>query len=134
MLSNHFFLFRLDFENFVLNQPDTVDHVCLGDKFLVSGGPPIPAICGTNSGQHRKLIYFQWDQTTCWYSCCQIHRTKRYHNVHLQLNFTFHIILKAIVLFMIIFSSYFWHCHFYIEMNIIAYLGNAMPFCWECKM
>ena len=53
-----FFIFRLDFENFVLNQPDTVDHVCLGDKFLVSGGPPIPAICGTNSGQHRKLIYF----------------------------------------------------------------------------
>ena len=53
-----FFYFRLDFENFVLNQPDAVDHVCLGDKFLVSGGPPIPAICGTNTGQHRKLIYY----------------------------------------------------------------------------
>ena len=52
-LYNHT-IFRLDFENFVLGQPESVDHVCVDDKFIVSGGPPIPAICGTNTGQHCK--------------------------------------------------------------------------------
>ena len=47
-------IFRLDFENLVLGQPESVDHVCVDDKFIVSGGPPIPAICGTNTGQHCK--------------------------------------------------------------------------------
>ena len=47
-------IFRLDFENFVLGQPESVDHVCVDDKFIVSGGPPIPAICGTNTDQHCK--------------------------------------------------------------------------------
>ena len=53
LLCDHTF-FRLDFENFVLGQPESVDHVCVDDKFIVSGGPPIPAICGTNTGQHCK--------------------------------------------------------------------------------
>ena len=44
----------MDFDNFVLSQPDAVDHVCQSDKFIVSGGPPIPIICGTNTGQHCK--------------------------------------------------------------------------------
>ena len=48
------YISRLDFENFVLGQPESVDHVCVDDKFIVSGGPPIPAICGTNTGQHCK--------------------------------------------------------------------------------
>ena len=38
----------------MLGPPDSSDHVCQSDQFVVSGGPPIPAICGTNTGQHRK--------------------------------------------------------------------------------
>ena len=47
-------LIRLDFDNFVLAQPETTDHQCQDDQFIVSGGSPIPAICGTNSGAHSK--------------------------------------------------------------------------------
>ncbi|XP_040576960.1 uncharacterized protein [Lepeophtheirus salmonis] len=46
---------RLDFENFVLAQPEPIDHQCQDDQFIVSGGPPIPAICGTNSGAHMYV-------------------------------------------------------------------------------
>ena len=46
--------FRLDFDNFIVSQPESTDHICQSDQFVVSGGPPIPAICGTNTGQHCK--------------------------------------------------------------------------------
>jgi len=46
---------RLDFDNFVLAQPETTDHQCQDDQFIVSGGSPIPAICGTNSGAHMYV-------------------------------------------------------------------------------
>ena len=39
----------------VLDQPDSVYRVYQNDQFIVSGGPPIPAMAGTNTGQHRKL-------------------------------------------------------------------------------
>ena len=47
---------RLDFDNFVMAQPEATDHVCQSDQFVVSGGPPIPAICGVNTGLHSKLF------------------------------------------------------------------------------
>jgi len=45
---------RLDVENMVLAQPEATDHKCDFDQFIVTGGSPIPAICGTNSGLHSK--------------------------------------------------------------------------------
>lgn len=51
---------RLDVENMVLAQPEPTDHKCDFDQFIVTGGSPIPAICGTNNGLHskyRKLIF-----------------------------------------------------------------------------
>ena len=38
---------RLDFYDFVLSQPESTDHQCQDDQFIVSGGSQIPAICGT---------------------------------------------------------------------------------------
>ena len=57
--------FRLDFDNFVLSQPESTDHVCQNDQFVVSGGPPIPAICGVNTGLHSKCIRFSGKVKTC---------------------------------------------------------------------
>ena len=46
-------------DNFVLAQPEQTDHQCQSDQLIVSGGSPIPAICGVNSGSHSKHpIYF----------------------------------------------------------------------------
>ena len=47
-------------DNFVIAQPESTDHVCQNDQFLVSGGPPSPSICGVNTGQHSKY-YTAWD-------------------------------------------------------------------------
>ena len=66
---------RLDFQTFVINQPKTtatsvahVSHVaakllydklqCQTDIFSVTspGNPAPPVICGTNSGEHSKLL------------------------------------------------------------------------------
>ena len=41
-------------DNFVLAQPEQTDHQCQSDQLIVSGGSPIPAICGVNSGSHSK--------------------------------------------------------------------------------
>ncbi len=50
-----FSLSRLDFQNFQLSQPDSTDNQCRFDQFIVSGGSsPVPAICGSNSGQHSN--------------------------------------------------------------------------------
>ena len=40
----------------MLAGPEPSDHTCINDQFNVHGGAPIPAICGTNSGQHSKFI------------------------------------------------------------------------------
>ena len=54
--------FRLDFSNFILAQPEATDNKCKDDLFIVTGGSPVPSICGTNTGAHSKLwileIYF----------------------------------------------------------------------------
>ncbi len=56
---------RLDLNNFVLNQPVTTTGVCQVDTFKINSGsvsgnlvPAVPAaaLCGTNTGQHSKLI------------------------------------------------------------------------------
>ena len=60
---------RLDLDNMQLSQPEGTDNQCQvrlsfgvvllhcigqGDQFIVSGGSPVPAICGTNSGTHSE--------------------------------------------------------------------------------
>jgi hypothetical protein len=48
-------LYRLDFDQFMIGGPEIVNHVCNNDQFIVSGGSPVPAICGTNTGNHSKF-------------------------------------------------------------------------------
>ena len=49
---------RLNFHNFVLRQPESIDHQCQDDQFIVSGGSPIPGICGkTNLYLYFKKSY-----------------------------------------------------------------------------
>ena len=48
----------------MLAQPETTDHKCSDDQFIVSGGAPVPAICGTSTGAHSKSslnsgLYFE---------------------------------------------------------------------------
>ena len=40
--------------NMILAQPESVDNKCNSDQLIVTGGAPVPAICGTNTGQHSK--------------------------------------------------------------------------------
>ena len=48
---------RLDMENMILSQPTPTDQKCESDQFIVTGGAPIPAICGVNTGAHSKNIF-----------------------------------------------------------------------------
>ena len=54
---------RLNFHNFVLRQPESIDHQCQDDQFIVSGGSPIPGICGKlryiSSSLPVKIIYLE---------------------------------------------------------------------------
>lgn len=43
-------------ENTVLAQPETTDNQCQSDQFIVSGGTPVPALCGTLTGSHSKIL------------------------------------------------------------------------------
>lgn len=43
---------RLDFEQFAIMGPETDNHVCNNDQFMVSGGGAVPPICGLNTGHH----------------------------------------------------------------------------------
>ncbi|XP_054289374.1 uncharacterized protein LOC129004772 [Macrosteles quadrilineatus] len=47
--------YRLEFDNFVLSGPETLNHMCNNDQFLVSGGSPVPTICGMNAGNHMYI-------------------------------------------------------------------------------
>ena len=49
--------FRLDFANFVLAQPEVTDNKCKDDMFIVTGGPPVPSICGVNTGSHSQKYF-----------------------------------------------------------------------------
>lgn len=49
-----FYFNRLDFDQFMIGGPEIVNHVCNNDQFIVSGGSPVPAICGTNTGNHSE--------------------------------------------------------------------------------
>ncbi|XP_071534346.1 uncharacterized protein [Panulirus ornatus] len=46
---------RLDFDSFTISQPEATDHQCLNDRFTVSGGTPVPTICGTNTANHMYV-------------------------------------------------------------------------------
>lgn len=45
---------RLDFTQFNIRGPETVNNVCTYDQFIVSGGNPVPTICGNNNGNHSE--------------------------------------------------------------------------------
>ncbi|CAK9796678.1 hypothetical protein ANTPLA_LOCUS925 [Anthophora plagiata] len=47
--------FRLDFIQFNIRGPETTNHQCVYDQFIVSGGNPVPAICGSNTGNHMYI-------------------------------------------------------------------------------
>ena len=49
-------ILRLDLENMVLSQPETTDNQCQNDQFIVSGGTPVPATCGTLTGSHSEYL------------------------------------------------------------------------------
>ena len=44
-------------ENTILAQPETTDNQCQSDQFIVSGGTPVPALCGTLTGSHSKPLF-----------------------------------------------------------------------------
>lgn len=47
--------FRLDFDQFKILGPETLNNVCNNDQFIISGaGNPVPSICGMNMGNHSK--------------------------------------------------------------------------------
>jgi len=46
---------RLDFDVMDIQQPDLSTHQCTIDRFVVTGGSPVPIICGYNSGQHMYI-------------------------------------------------------------------------------
>ncbi|CAK9796676.1 hypothetical protein ANTPLA_LOCUS925 [Anthophora plagiata] len=59
--------FRLDFIQFNIRGPETTNHQCVYDQFIVSGGNPVPAICGSNTGNHRisgQIKSFNYDSIT----------------------------------------------------------------------
>lgn len=47
--------FRLDFVQFNIRGPETTHHLCTYDQFIVSGGNPVPTICGNNNGNHMYI-------------------------------------------------------------------------------
>ena len=40
----------------MLAQPEGTDSKCRDDLFIVSGGSPVPSICGTNTGAHSEMV------------------------------------------------------------------------------
>ncbi|XP_077301690.1 uncharacterized protein LOC143922340 [Arctopsyche grandis] len=46
---------RLDFDQFQITGPESINHICDNDQFIVSGGNPVPAICGINQGSHMYI-------------------------------------------------------------------------------
>lgn len=47
---------RLDLEHFSVSGPEPLNHVCNTDQFLVSGGSPVPILCGNAHGEHSNYI------------------------------------------------------------------------------
>jgi hypothetical protein len=46
--------FRLDFDQFNIAGPESANHMCNNDQFIVAGGNPAPPICGINNGNHSE--------------------------------------------------------------------------------
>lgn len=59
--------FRLDFDQFKLLGPETVNNVCNNDQFIVSGGNPVPSICGINMGNHSEYFKFHSDMLSVFF-------------------------------------------------------------------
>lgn len=49
---------RLDLEHFALVGPEPLNHVCNTDQLIVSGGSPVPIICGVSHGEHSENNFF----------------------------------------------------------------------------
>ncbi|KAJ8935637.1 hypothetical protein NQ318_015614 [Aromia moschata] len=43
---------ELDFDQLNIMGPEPINHICNYDQFIVSGGSPVPTICGNNMGNH----------------------------------------------------------------------------------
>ncbi|CAD7082808.1 unnamed protein product [Hermetia illucens] len=46
---------RLDLEVLTISGPEPLNHICNADQLLVSGGSPVPTICGTSTGDHMYI-------------------------------------------------------------------------------
>ncbi|KAF0304047.1 hypothetical protein FJT64_002829 [Amphibalanus amphitrite] len=46
---------RLDFDIFTISQPESTNHLCLNDQFVVDAASPVPSICGINTGNHMYI-------------------------------------------------------------------------------
>lgn len=78
--------FRLDFDQFNIAGPETIHNVCNNDQFIVSGGSPVPAICGMNNGNHSKDRAARWRcrlpawfaySEDFWFQCTSMPDTER---------------------------------------------------------
>ncbi|XP_018325682.1 uncharacterized protein LOC108737362 [Agrilus planipennis] len=47
--------YRLDFDLFNTTGPESTNHLCNDDQFIVVGSSPIPTICGINTGNHMYI-------------------------------------------------------------------------------
>nr|XP_022917323.1 uncharacterized protein LOC111426814 [Onthophagus taurus] len=47
--------YRLDFDQFLVVGPENQHNTCNNDQFIVSGGNPVPSICGNNMGNHMYV-------------------------------------------------------------------------------
>ncbi|XP_023314046.1 uncharacterized protein LOC106660253 [Trichogramma pretiosum] len=47
--------YRLDFVQFSIRGPETLNNLCTYDQFIVSGGSPVSPICGNNNGNHMYI-------------------------------------------------------------------------------
>ena len=56
---------RVDFETFEISPPDNRGQ-CVTDFFLVTGGSPVPSICGLNTGQHGKYFRGSFKALESW--------------------------------------------------------------------
>ena len=55
---------RVDFHKFEINHPDAKGQ-CNTDFFLITGGSPVPTLCGLNDGQHGMIYSWEWCKKNC---------------------------------------------------------------------
>lgn len=51
-----------------MSGPEPLNHVCNTDQFLVSGGSPVPILCGNAHGEHSKFQFKYSNYAKCFTS------------------------------------------------------------------